>query len=166
MISFRVQGERKDRARRVQGKGEKQETHERRCPSISVILNERLFEIQRTRTMVLRSRGQQMASNLWNVSVNEKKSQYVWNKNIILCLIAMHQETHSFAALTRYFFLIHRNSWIKIVCAYFPWNNLYFLRMSNSLHSSRLARKSQNEEAFPVGYIGCNVLKPCCFSPF
>ena len=64
MISFRVQGERKDRARRVQGKGEKQETHERKCPSILVILNERLFEIQRTRTMVLRSRGQQMASNL------------------------------------------------------------------------------------------------------
>ena len=103
MISFRVQGERKDRARRVQGKGEKQETHEGRCPSILVKLDERLFEIQRTRTMVLHSRGQQMASNLWNVSVNEKKSQYVWNKNIIPRLIAMHQETHSFAALTRYF---------------------------------------------------------------
>ena len=29
------------------------------------------------------------------------------------------------------FFLTHPNSWRKIVCAHFPWNNLYFSRNSH-----------------------------------
>ena len=68
----------------------------------------------------------------WNL----KKSQFVWNKNIIktyhgkclndfYSLVAMHQKTHSFPALTRwFFFLILRNSCIKMVRAHFPRNNL------------------------------------------
>ena len=34
--------------------------------------------------------------------------------------------------LTRSFFLMHRNSWIKIIRAHFPWNNLYF--HNNEIH--------------------------------
>ena len=35
-------------------------------------------------------------------------------------------QTHSFAALTRSFAILH-NSWIKIVRTHQPWSNLYFL---------------------------------------
>ena len=46
--------------------------------------------------------------------------------NDFYSLVSMHRETHSFAALTCLFFfiIIHRNSWIKIVRAHFPSDNL------------------------------------------
>ena len=57
-------------------------------------------------------------------------------------------KTHSFAALTRSFAILH-NSWIKIVRAYQPWSNLYILSstqlvFSCSPHSDSCDRLSQH----------------------
>ena len=80
----------------------------------------------------------------WNVKKNlglyEVKTSYHGKRlNDFYSLIAMHQKTHFFAALNRWFFLffflffvfvfcfflMYRNSWIRIIRAHFPWDNLF-----------------------------------------
>ena len=75
------------------------------------------------------------ASNLWSVLVSKKTSRHVWNRNIIpwrvlerfYSLVAMQEEKEK-NSLDRYAHLLvfskHRNSWINIFRAHFPWNSL------------------------------------------
>ena len=68
----------------------------------------------------------------WSV---RKKSQYVWNKNIILWKVLewffwllLQWITNSLICFNYLFILLmHCNLWIKIVHAYFLWNNLYVI---------------------------------------
>ena len=46
-------------------------------------------------------------------------------------------QTHSFAALTRSFAILH-NSWIKIVHTHQPWSNLYISLFEDTLHVAKI----------------------------
>ena len=70
-------------------------------------------------------------SNLWiklwkNLSLYQIKTSYHGK-----CLNDFYS-CDALKKLTRSFFLMHRNSWIKIIRAHFPWNNLYF--HNNEIH--------------------------------
>ena len=70
-------------------------------------------------------------SNLWiklwkNLSLYQIKTSYHGK-----CLNDFYS-CDALKKLTRSFFLMHRNSWIKIIRAHFPWNNLFF--HNNEIH--------------------------------
>lgn len=64
-----------------------------------------------------------------------KKSHYVQNQNIIPWKVHTNNLCHSLQCIIKLTyllgslvpFLMHCNSWIKIVCMHFPWNNLFVL---------------------------------------
>ena len=114
-----------------------------KCPGkythlISHVLNERLRKYIvcqiRDTNVVPHSGGQQMASNPWNVSVSKKKSQCVWNKNVIPWKV-LEQFLFTRCDASKNERVSTANGCVfdtshlvtKIVIAHFPWNSLYSL---------------------------------------
>ena len=134
------------------------------CENTSVVQSE-------TRTMVLHSGGQQIASNPWSVSVSKNKFQYVWKKNIILWETRWKDfysrcdawKTNSFAALIRSLY-IYNKLWMTIVhiCDVnlippsLPDHNLtagVFGLLNLNIKSPR------NDGSFARFFLSC---RPCC----
>ena len=74
--------------------------------------------------------------------------------NNFYSLVAMHQKTHSFAALTRSFFFLRI---AKIVRAHFPWNNLYHRKRSRLI----LAQVCPAKHIQKTRNYGKNFFVPC-----
>ena len=70
-----------------------------------------------------------------SLNLKVKKSLCVWNKNIIpwkvigrfFSLATMHQKNSLVHCAHKFIFLVHRNSWIKIVCVIVAMEIILFL---------------------------------------